>query len=208
MGFEIEQKEMHQIYRKVQKRLNSLSKGNDKIFVKQSEVEGVGTFAKQTIEKFEAIGIWRGDLYGADDQWMFQLGGEKAHRNAYVVELNSKKREDAFILDPEEIHGAMNDCRDFGNFQEAMGSLTDKEKQRFNVGWLEFKQYGVPYMAEIALKKIEITGDAKELFTYYGTKYVLNSLQNSKDDAKNRLKILEKVKETVGKILGEDVLKK
>merc|ERR1712098_657950 len=201
MGFEIEQKEMHQIYRKVQKRLNSLSKGNDKIFVKQSEVEGVGAFAQRTIEKYEVIGIWRGDLYGADDQWLFQLGGAKAHRNAYVIELNSRKREDAFILDPDEIHGAMNDCRDFGNFLEAMGSLTEKEKERFNVGWLEFKHFGVPYMAEIALKKIEITDEAKELFTYYGTKYVLNSLQNSKEDAENRLQILKETEEMVGKIL-------
>jgi hypothetical protein len=197
---------MQQIYRNVKKRLDTLTT-EKRVFVKQSEVEGVKTFAKQTIEKYDAIGIWIGDLYGADDQWMFQLGGAKAHRNAYVVELNSKKREDAFILDPDIIHGAMNDCRDFTNFQEAMGSLTEKEKQRFNVGWLEFKHYGVPYMAEIALKNIEITGEAKELFTYYGTKYVLNSLQNSKDDAKNRLQILKEAKKMVGKILGKDILK-
>merc|ERR1712098_691456 len=150
--------------------------------------------------------------YGVEDLYLFEHGGAKAARSAYVVELN---KNNPLIIDPNDTHGCPNDCRNLRNFKNAMGTLNDEEIKKFNLGWLEFTYRGVPYMAEIALKKIvpgKATASNKrfgevrlpELHTYYGGKYISSLLEDSEKDKENRLHIISSRKIETKKFLKLD----
>jgi hypothetical protein len=191
---------MKKIYKNVKNYVKSLENNHIpkcKVKVAKSDTAGVGVFATKKINQYEVIGIWSGDLYGVDDLYLFQHGGAKAERNAYVVELN---KNNPLILDPKGVHGFPNDCRNLNNFQNAMGTLNNEEIEKFNLGWLEFTYRGVPYMAEIALQKV-IPGKTKaiELHTYYGSKYISALLEDGQNDRENRLNIIKNRKSEMKK---------
>jgi len=195
---------------------------------------GNGAFAADEIQKYEVVGIWSGDLFSKkNDDAVFHLGGSRAGRNAYIVELSKNANDNEFILDPTDPHGLVNDCQNWNNFRNAMTTLNAEEIQRFNLGWLEFKYKRISYMAEIALRDISPgntelstaptsaqmspahsgSGDnaAKllpadsELFTSYGPAYIPALLDDHEKDEKNRENIIINMKKEVKNILSKNI---
>jgi hypothetical protein len=198
------QAEMEIIYSNVKNYMRALEKTEmmySKVHVEKSRIGGQGVFPMESIQKYETIGIWSGELYGKDEENVFKNGGAKSDRNLYAIELNDGKS--SFILDPDpkSYHSFPNDCRSAKHFHDAVGTLTKSEMERFKLGWLQFSYQGVPFMANVALKSIAADNSKNELFTYYGGNYVMNSLEKNRDDSKNRLEIIKNAGQSVVKIL-------
>jgi hypothetical protein len=131
----------------------------------KSVVGEKGLCATDDLEPGEVIGLFNGKMYTREE---IDNGSIRLSRERYLMSMEiptSKYNfpENQVYIDPFQKSGKVNDCR-----KKIKCKLTEKDKKRLNMIWIEFDYQGFRYIAEVIIKPIR---SGEEILTYYGDKY-------------------------------------
>jgi hypothetical protein len=158
---------------------NSEGKSNTAI---QNCDYGEGIFATKNLKPCDIIGLFNGYRYTAEEAHKIP-----ASRYPYLLAMDMLKYNDptktvSVYIDPFKKSEKVNDCR-----KNIHGEITDDDRERLNMVWIEFLYHGFKYIAEVIIKPVETN---KQIFTYYGEDYKCEpekqSLANARKTKTNR----------------------